>query len=77
MLNHSLATSDISEHTITSSNPEAMVPFAAFLLEYPIAYVPHKSLQSDFFARVELDVFQVDLQHSTLGRYGVYPNPHN
>ncbi|KAI0071504.1 hypothetical protein K474DRAFT_612808 [Panus rudis PR-1116 ss-1] len=35
-----------------------MIPLAAILLEYPIAYVPLDEQQTDFLPRTELDVFE-------------------
>ncbi|KAI0789735.1 hypothetical protein C8Q75DRAFT_806889 [Abortiporus biennis] len=43
--------------------PENMVPFAAILLEYPVAYVPHSSNHnsSSYLSGVELTVFECTL----------------
>jgi hypothetical protein len=50
--------------------PETMVPLAALLLEYPVAYVPSPDPQLAFLNNVQLDVYEcilvIDNDH---GRY--------
>lgn len=38
-----------------------LIPFAAFLLEYPIAYIPANPEQSSFLPGVHLDVYECTL----------------
>jgi len=53
-------TSIISSQELTQ---ELMIPIAAILLEYPVAYVPASSDQMAFLSRELLDVYECRLVH--------------
>ncbi|OCH91199.1 hypothetical protein OBBRIDRAFT_542773 [Obba rivulosa] len=64
--------------TLTSQEPldaSALVPLAAFLLEYPIAYVPQSIGQSGYLTNVPLDVYECTLvwsDHATELSHGAH-----
>ena len=43
---------------------ELMIPIAAILLEYPVAYVPTSSDQTAFLSREPLDIYECRLVHT-------------
>ena len=62
------STADTYPHSIrtASLNPENsptnLVPIAAVLLEYPVAYVPDDAHAGPFLSNIDLDVFSCRLQ---------------
>jgi len=55
--NPSIATIQISSD-LTSGREHLLIPLAAFLLEYPVGYVPQDANQSIFLSNTPLDVYE-------------------
>jgi hypothetical protein len=49
---------------LTSGQESLLVPLAAFLLEYPVAYVPLDARQTTFLSNIPLDVYECVLEDS-------------
>lgn len=49
---------------LTSGKEHLLVPLAAFLLEYPVGYVPLDTNQTTFLSDVPLDVYECVLEES-------------
>ncbi|KIJ62644.1 hypothetical protein HYDPIDRAFT_30241 [Hydnomerulius pinastri MD-312] len=57
------ASLDQSSFTLPDTlTQEALVPLAAILIDYPVAYVPASSGQTSFLAREPLDVYEVSFK---------------
>ena len=62
-LNPSVATIQIPSE-LTSGGEHLLIPLAAFLLEYPVGYVPLDANQTTFLSNIPLDVYECVLEDS-------------
>ena len=49
---------------LTSGREHLLIPLAAFLLEYPVGYVPLDANQTTFLSNIPLDVYECVLEDS-------------
>ena len=63
-LNPSVATIQIPSE-LTSGGEHLLIPLAAFLLEYPVGYVPLDANQTTFLSNIPLDVYECVLEGSS------------
>jgi hypothetical protein len=49
---------------LTSGQEHLLIPLAAFLLEYPVGYVPLNTHQTAFLSYIPLDVYECVLENS-------------
>ena len=49
---------------LTSGQEQLLIPLAAFLLEYPVGYVPLGAHQNAFLSYIPLDVYECVLENS-------------
>lgn len=63
-LNPSIAVIQVPSD-LTSGQEHLLVPLAAFLLEYPVGYVPLNANQTTFLSDVPLDVYECVLEGSS------------
>ena len=63
-LNPSVAAIQLSPE-LTSGREHLLIPLAAFLLEYPIGYVPLDANQTTFLSNIPLDVYECVLEDSS------------
>ena len=50
---------------LTSGREHLLIPLAAFLLEYPVGYVPLGANQTTFLSNIPLDVYECVLEDSS------------